>query len=48
VKRNSGPRRLLIAVVGKQPGLAGTADAQTTGVVSGEVEVRGETQTLEP
>jgi hypothetical protein len=42
------PRRITIAVGGKQPGLSGTADAATTMVLTAEIELRGETKTLPP
>ncbi len=35
------PGRLLVSVGGKQPGFSGHADAATTGVLTGRVELRG-------
>ncbi|HXY39773.1 MAG TPA: glycoside hydrolase family 3 C-terminal domain-containing protein, partial [Vicinamibacteria bacterium] len=42
------PGRFTIAVGGKQPGLSGTADAATTGVVTGELELTGTARELAP
>jgi beta-glucosidase len=42
------PGRFTIAVGGKQPGLAGTADAATTMVVAADVVLAGTTKTLAP
>ncbi|HEX9187323.1 MAG TPA: glycoside hydrolase family 3 C-terminal domain-containing protein, partial [Vicinamibacteria bacterium] len=42
------PGRFTIAVGGKQPGLRGTADAPTTMVLSGEVELTGAVKALAP
>ncbi len=42
------PGRFTISVGGKQPGRAGTADAVTTMVVSGDLELVGATKTLAP
>jgi beta-glucosidase len=42
------PGRFTIAVGGKQPGLAGTADAATTMVVSADLELTGPAKTLAP
>ncbi|HSD67252.1 MAG TPA: glycoside hydrolase family 3 C-terminal domain-containing protein, partial [Vicinamibacteria bacterium] len=42
------PGRFTIAVGGKQPGLAGTADASTTMVVSADVELVGAKKVLVP
>jgi beta-glucosidase len=42
------PGRFTISVGGKQPGLAGTADAATTMVVSAGLELVGATKTLAP
>jgi beta-glucosidase len=42
------PGRFTIAVGGKQPGLAGTADARTTTVVTADVELVGAAKTLAP
>jgi beta-glucosidase len=47
-ERVVGPGRLRLALGGKQPGLSGTADAATTAVLTAEVELTGETQTLDP
>ena len=42
------PGRIAIAVGGKQPGFKGTADASTTQVVTGELEITGTAVTLVP
>jgi beta-glucosidase len=42
------PGRFTIAVGGKQPGLAGTADAKTTMVLAADVELAGAAKTLAP
>jgi beta-glucosidase len=42
------PGRFTIAVGGKQPGLAGTADAATTMVLSADLELVGAAKTLAP
>jgi hypothetical protein len=42
------PGRFTIAVGGKQPGLSGTADAATTAVVTGELELTGTVKALAP
>ncbi|HSG01499.1 MAG TPA: glycoside hydrolase family 3 C-terminal domain-containing protein, partial [Vicinamibacterales bacterium] len=42
------PGRFRIAVGGKQPGLRGTADAATTGVLSAELELLGAAKALAP
>ncbi len=42
------PGRFTIAVGGKQPGLAGTADAPTATVLSADVELVGKTKELQP
>jgi beta-glucosidase len=42
------PGRFAIAVGGKQPGLTGTADAQTTMVLTADVELTGEAKTVAP
>jgi beta-glucosidase len=42
------PGRFSIAVGGKQPGLAGTADAATTMVVTADLELTGAAKTLAP
>jgi beta-glucosidase len=42
------PGRFTIAVGGKQPGLAGTADAATTMVVTAGLELTGAAKTLAP
>jgi beta-glucosidase len=42
------PGRFTVAVGGKQPGLAGTADARTTMVLSADVELVGTTKTVAP
>jgi beta-glucosidase len=42
------PGRLRLALGGKQPGFSGPADAATTGVVSGELEMVGAALTLVP
>jgi beta-glucosidase len=42
------PGRFTVAVGGKQPGLAGTADAATTMVLTAEVELTGPVATLAP
>jgi beta-glucosidase len=42
------PGRFTIAVGGKQPGLAGTADAATTMVLTADLEVTGATKAVAP
>jgi beta-glucosidase len=42
------PGVFTIAVGGKQPGLTGTADATTTQVVSGEIELTGPAKAVAP
>ena len=47
-ERRIGPGRVRIAVGGKQPGLTGTADADTTQVVTGTLTLTGATKVLAP
>jgi beta-glucosidase len=47
-ERRVGPGRIGISLGGKQPGLAGTADAETTQVVTGTVTLTGATKLLAP
>jgi beta-glucosidase len=47
-ERSVGPGRVRISVGGKQPGLAGTADASTTQVVTGTLVLAGPRKTLAP
>jgi len=47
-QRTVAPGRFTIAVGGKQPGLRDTADAATTMVLTGEVELTGAAKTLAP
>ena len=47
-QRVVGPGRYSIAVGGKQPGLKGTADARTTMVVVGQVELTGAAKVVAP
>jgi beta-glucosidase len=47
-QRVVGPGRFTIAVGGKQPGLRGTADADTTMVLSKDIELTGAVKALAP
>jgi len=47
-QRIIAPGRFVVAVGGKQPGMAGTADAPTTGVLAGEMRLTGSRKTIEP
>ena len=42
------PGRFTIAVGGKQPGLSGTADAETTMVLTSALELTGAAKALAP
>jgi beta-glucosidase len=42
------PGSFTIAIGGKQPGLTGTADVSTTGVLAGRLELTGASKTLAP
>jgi beta-glucosidase len=47
-RRTVRPGRYAVAVGGKQPGLKGTADATTTAVVVGRVELTGAARAVDP
>jgi len=47
-ERTVGPGRVRISVGGKQPGLAGTADASTTQVVASTLVLAGPREALAP
>jgi len=47
-QRSVEPGRYTVAVGGKQPGLAGTADARTTMVLTSSVEITGAAKALAP